>query len=275
MKMDSHAYIIFCEDDILRREKAYSFAVDILCKNGGCGECLVCKKVLSDNHQDIKFLNQNSKFTVKDSEKLIDDTYIKGYESDTKIYFIDNAHTLSPQVQNKLLKIYEEPPKGCVIVLLAKSDGRMLKTILSRAEKIYIASNLKEDYEKKLLEPNAQEMLNEAFNMLSNCKKSSDIASFIKSPAFEKENISLFLDFLEVVLGDILKIASRANLKLICEREYDINVLANGFSSASVAMSLLSCAKARQKLQSNISPLTVGEGLLFEILESKYKLRNI
>ncbi len=49
---------------------------------------------------------------------------------------IENAHTLSSEAQNALLKTLEEPPRDTIIILTATSPSQLLATISSRIKSI-------------------------------------------------------------------------------------------------------------------------------------------
>jgi len=49
-----------------------------------------------------------------------------------KIIIIEEAHTLTPEGQNALLKTLEEPPQHAVVILQANNKASLLPTILSR-----------------------------------------------------------------------------------------------------------------------------------------------
>jgi replication-associated recombination protein RarA len=51
---------------------------------------------------------------------------------------IDNAHLLSTEAQNALLKTLEEPPRGTLVVLTANNDQALLPTIRSRVQSISV-----------------------------------------------------------------------------------------------------------------------------------------
>ena len=55
---------------------------------------------------------------------------------DRKIYIIPNADTMNIPAQNSLLKILEEPPLYCIIILIAQNSNAFLDTVLSRAVRI-------------------------------------------------------------------------------------------------------------------------------------------
>lgn len=53
-----------------------------------------------------------------------------------KIAIIDDAHWMTEEAQNSLLKTLEEPPVGAVLVLVTSSPGALLPTILSRVRRV-------------------------------------------------------------------------------------------------------------------------------------------
>jgi DNA polymerase III subunit delta' len=57
---------------------------------------------------------------------------MKPYEGGRAVVVVQNAHDMTPQAQNALLKTLEEPPEHAVLMLLAESLSPLLPTILSR-----------------------------------------------------------------------------------------------------------------------------------------------
>lgn len=58
--------------------------------------------------------------------------FILPNEASYKAYLLLNAQSMSPQAQNALLKVLEEPPAYAVFLLACDSKTKMLPTILSR-----------------------------------------------------------------------------------------------------------------------------------------------
>ena len=57
-----------------------------------------------------------------------------------RVVIIDDAHTMTLQAQNALLKAVEEPPDGTVMVLTTQSERSILPTIRSRVQKLQLAT---------------------------------------------------------------------------------------------------------------------------------------
>lgn len=54
-------------------------------------------------------------------------------ECNFKIYIFRNAQNLTEQAQNALLKIFEEPPKHIIFLLLCNNSKNLISTVISRA----------------------------------------------------------------------------------------------------------------------------------------------
>ena len=80
-------------------------------------------------------------FSVNDAKTVIEKAYMASDET-TVIILADKA--FSPLVQNKLLKVIEEPPKNKVFILVTESKSTVLATIKSRLP-ITVLSETKEE----------------------------------------------------------------------------------------------------------------------------------
>jgi len=82
-------------------------------------------------------------FSVVDAKLVIEKAYMA---SEDITIIILAAKTFSPLVQNKLLKVIEEPPKNKEFILLTESKSTVLDTIKSRLP-IFVLSEVKEEKE--------------------------------------------------------------------------------------------------------------------------------
>ncbi len=159
-----HAYIFEGPEGIGRKTLAKKFAQLILCENPGkgepCGVCKSCAMCDSGNHPDLQIItNQLYDESKKSKDVLVDtirnmkkDIFIKPYLSDRKIYIIPRADTMNVYAQNSLLKVLEEPPEYCTIILIAENSNMFLPTILSRTVpfKFFpLSTEVVEDYLRK------------------------------------------------------------------------------------------------------------------------------
>ncbi len=156
-----HAYIFEGPQGVGRKSMAEAFASSIMCENpedgipcGNCKSCMMCK---SGNHPDVQIItNQLYDPSKKSTDVLVDtvrnmkkDVYIKPYLAEHKVYIVPNADTMNVYAQNSLLKVLEEPPEYCTIILIAENANMFLPTILSRGVQLKfspIAKDLVKDY---------------------------------------------------------------------------------------------------------------------------------
>ena len=100
-----------------------------------CLNCPACRKVLEDTCPDVHIIGRDGKASigVEAIRFLRQDVLIPPNDLDTKIYVIEDAHTMTVQAQNALLLTLEEPPAYVLFLLLCDGADALLETIRSRA----------------------------------------------------------------------------------------------------------------------------------------------
>lgn len=66
--------------------------------------------------------------------ELIEAVHTLPYESEKKVYIIDEVHMLTKEAFNALLKTLEEPPAHVIFILATTEEEKLLDTILSRCQ---------------------------------------------------------------------------------------------------------------------------------------------
>ena len=102
-----------------------------------CGTCNTCRRIREGNFTDIARLKRSDgKATVGVDEVRLfrEDMFLSPTESSCKVYVIEDAECLTPNAQNALLTVLEEPPTNVAILLLATEGDKILTTIKSRAQ---------------------------------------------------------------------------------------------------------------------------------------------
>lgn len=163
-KTVSHSYLFQGEEGLGKKMVAYVFAKTLLCKEGKdqpCNTCVSCMKFDSENHPDF-FLIEPDKGLVKKAqiEDLVRNVGILPFESNRKIFIIDDSHKMNLEGKNTLLKTLEEPPSYVTIILITSSPNNLLPTILSRCQsvKFYpVQSSKIEDYLVRLYSKSIEE----------------------------------------------------------------------------------------------------------------------
>ena len=138
----SHSYIFTGRPGSGKKLLATTYAMTLQCEKGGtepCQKCDSCKKAMGKNHPDIIMVNHEKPGIISIDEireQVIYDVAVKPYCSQYKIYIIPDAHMMTVQAQNALLKTIEEPPEYAVIMLLTSNVDALLPTIQSRCVRL-------------------------------------------------------------------------------------------------------------------------------------------
>lgn len=97
-----------------------------------CGKCSAC---LSKDSVDIIEMDAASNSRVEEMRALIERAEFAPLELKTKVYIIDEAHMLTKNASNALLKTLEEPPSHVVFILATTEPQMLPATIVSRCQR--------------------------------------------------------------------------------------------------------------------------------------------
>lgn len=158
-KKTSHAYLFVGGSGSGKKMISNTFAKYLLCaakQDEPCDSCESCRVFDSGNHPDVIYVTSQKKTLGVDEIRgqILETVDIKPYHYDKKIYIIQQAHTMTVQAQNALLKTLEEPPEYAVFLLLAESIETFLPTILSRTVTLKISPLSDEEIHKYLVQKN-------------------------------------------------------------------------------------------------------------------------
>ncbi len=138
----SHAYILEGAKGSGKHTLAWRIAAALACEKQKdataplpCMSCPMCHKIFSGNSPDVILVNRGDKATlgVDVIREVKRDIWIAPNDIATKIYIIEDAHTMTEQAQNALLLTLEEPPSYVLFLLLTENAASLLETIRSRA----------------------------------------------------------------------------------------------------------------------------------------------
>ncbi|HRD86261.1 MAG TPA: DNA polymerase III subunit gamma/tau, partial [Rubrivivax sp.] len=97
-----------------------------------CGACGACMEIDADRYIDYIELDAASNRSIDEIRELIERAAYKPSVGRYKVFMIDEAHQLTKDAFNALLKTLEEPPDYLKFVLATTDPERMLPTVLSR-----------------------------------------------------------------------------------------------------------------------------------------------
>ncbi len=136
LKRLSHAYMLYFSDQYNLRSALKLFALAFF---GVSADCRDGRMIADESFPDMKiYPAPDKKITVDDASEIVDDCALKPVERDKKLYVVCGFESASPLVQNKLLKVLEEPPRGVHFLLGATSLAPVLATVKSRVKLLEI-----------------------------------------------------------------------------------------------------------------------------------------
>ena len=113
-----------------------------LCINGRDDEAAVI------NDPDYHYL-AGGETGVNEIRAIIEELSKAAFEGGMRAIVISNAHAMTREAQNALLKTLEEPPNGVIFLLCGNADG-MLSTIISRCALIRLGQADRHEIENEL-----------------------------------------------------------------------------------------------------------------------------
>lgn len=141
------------------KQKKISHAY-LFCGGRGTGKTTVARIVAREigcNDEDIIEIDAASNRGIDEIRELREAVRTAPFSSPYKIYIIDEAHMLTKEAANALLKTLEEPPSHVIFILATTDPDKLPQTIVSRCQKIVFGNPDIETLTQRLLHVVAQE----------------------------------------------------------------------------------------------------------------------
>ncbi len=100
-----------------------------------CGICAACVEIRTGSALDVVEIDGATYRKIDDARAIIENLSYRPARDRFKIYIIDEAHQLTDQAFNALLKTLEEPPAHVKFILATTEPQKMPETILSRLQR--------------------------------------------------------------------------------------------------------------------------------------------
>lgn len=100
-----------------------------------CNECPNCLEINRGSHVDVLEIDAASNRGIDQIRDLIENLKYAPAKGKAKVYIIDEAHMLTKEAANALLKSLEEPPKHVHFILATTEPNKLPPTILSRCQR--------------------------------------------------------------------------------------------------------------------------------------------
>ncbi|MEV7554882.1 DNA polymerase III subunit gamma and tau [Amycolatopsis sp. NPDC089917] len=134
----NHAYLFSGPRGCGKTSSARIMARSLNCAKGPtpdpCGECNSCRNLAPEGpgSVDVTELDAASHGGVDDARELRDRAFYAPADSRYRVFIIDEAHMVTTQGFNALLKIVEEPPEHLIFIFATTEPDKVLPTIRSR-----------------------------------------------------------------------------------------------------------------------------------------------
>jgi len=100
-----------------------------------CNECQNCLEINRGIFVDVLEIDAASNRGIDQVRELIENLKYAPAKGRAKVYIIDEAHMLTKEAANALLKSLEEPPSHVYFILATTEPNKLLPTILSRCQR--------------------------------------------------------------------------------------------------------------------------------------------
>ena len=302
-----HAYLFLGPDGIGKRTIALALAQALhcgQCEADFCGRCGECRAICNGNHADVRViapLAGKKEISIQQVRELEKELSFRSFSGKKKVAIIDPATLMNVAAQNALLKTLEEPPPGCLLILIATNAGGVMPTIRSRAVSLtfgsiprnllveyFIAKEQKTEHQAEVLTALANGSLgaattNEKQKLLEKRREWLDVITSLtpgnyqaaigsaERLARDRAHTMSFLEWLEIWLRDLLICRVDQNPEKLVNLDLREEVERN---CSQATLDQLHCLlektrDAGRRVQRNLNRRMVVEDLLLGIVERR------
>ncbi|MHB8696759.1 MAG: DNA polymerase III subunit delta' [Sulfuricaulis sp.] len=142
-----HALLLHGRPGLGKHTFAVQLAQMLLCTQpqvgAACGQCRSCLLLAADTHPDLAvvgLIDDAKSITIDQIRALGEFLSLRPHSAAHKVVIISPADAMNLNAANGLLKLLEEPPLGCLLLLVTSHPARLPATIRSRCSQLLFKS---------------------------------------------------------------------------------------------------------------------------------------
>ena len=105
-----------------------------------CGECASCTEITAGGSPDVIEIDAASNRGINEMRELRENVRYRPSRDRFKVFIVDEAHQITNEAFNALLKTLEEPPEWAVFILCTTEVHKIPNTIASRCQQFSFRS---------------------------------------------------------------------------------------------------------------------------------------
>ena len=185
-----------------------------------CNKCVNCQSISVSSFTDVIEMDAASNRGIEEIKSLIRETSFLPMSGGFRVFIIDEAHMITNEGFNALLKTLEEPPKSAIFILATTNLEKLPKTIISRCLKINFGKASATDIFSMLKRISKSENINYKDDLLKLIASHSESSFRDAAKILEEINLQKIktIEEVEKYLGirgrnDLIEIIETKNLK--------------------------------------------------------------